>query len=165
MNMSEGTHTTSSGRAGLSARGVLLLCLLTVVFEGYDMVAYGAALPAMFADAQWNLDAAQAGAVGSYGLIGMLVGSLITGALADRIGRRVLTIASTAWFSAWMGVCGIAPNITVFGFGRFMVGVGVGAVIPLAASLAVEFAPAERNIATAPACGQDSRQAESSPRW
>ncbi|MBY6412818.1 MFS transporter [Rhodococcus sp. BP-252] len=136
----DGAVTKTRG-PGLSARGVLVLCLLTVVFEGYDMVAYGAALPAMFDDPQWNLDAAHAGVIGSYGLIGMLVGSLITGALADLIGRRWLTIVSTGWFSGWMGVCALAPNMTVFGFGRFMVGVGVGAVIPLAAALAVEFAP------------------------
>lgn len=140
-NNSIGSAIARSRRAGLSARGVLLLCLLTVLFEGYDMVAYGAALPAMFDDPQWNLDAAHAGVIGSYGLIGMLIGSLVTGALADRIGRRLLTIVSTAWFSIWMGVCGLAPDISVFGFGRLMVGIGVGAVIPLAAALAVEFAP------------------------
>ncbi|HEY5853755.1 MAG TPA: aromatic acid/H+ symport family MFS transporter [Aldersonia sp.] len=126
---------------GVSGRVVLLLCLAAVVFEGYDMVAYGATLPAMMADPQWGLTPARAGVIGSYALVGMLVGSVLVGAIADRIGRRRLMIAATAWFSAWMGVCAAAPDATVFGLGRFMVGVGVGALIPLAAAMAVEFAP------------------------
>lgn len=50
-------------------------------------------------------------------------------------------ISATGWFSAWMGVCAIAPDATLFGIARFFVGIGVGALIPLAAAMAVEFAP------------------------
>lgn len=136
-------HPSSGTRenTGTSARVVLLLCLLAVVFEGYDMVAYGTTLPAMLADPAWNLTPAQAGVIGSYALVGMLAGSILVGAVADRLGRRALMISATGWFSAWMGVCAIAPDATLFGVARFFVGVGVGALIPLAAAMAVEFAP------------------------
>lgn len=128
-------------RPTTSARTVLVLCLLAVIFEGYDMVAYGTTLPTMLADPSWNLTPASAGVIGSYALIGMLVGSLFVGAIADRWGRRRLMIGATGWFSVWMGICALAPDATVFGIGRFFVGVGVGALIPLAAAMAVEFSP------------------------
>jgi AAHS family benzoate transporter-like MFS transporter len=132
--------STSPARS-TSARRVLLLCLLAVVFEGFDMVAYGVTLPAMLDDPSWGLTPARAGVVGSYALIGMLVGSLLVGAIADLLGRRWLMIGATAWFSAWSGVCAVAPDATLFGLARFFVGAGVGALIPLAASMAVEFSP------------------------
>jgi AAHS family benzoate transporter-like MFS transporter len=140
-------HSPGIRRDGtvISGRSVRLLCLLAVIFEGYDMVAYGATLPAMLADPQWDLTPAKAGVIGSYALIGMLVGSVTVGAIADRLGRRQLMILATGWFSAWMGVCGAAPDAAVFGLARFFVGVGVGALIPLAAAMAVEFAPKGRS--------------------
>ena len=51
--------------AGTSARLVLLLCALSIVFEGYDMVAYGVTLPAMLEDPSWNLSTEYAGVVGA----------------------------------------------------------------------------------------------------
>ncbi|WP_353713659.1 MFS transporter [Arthrobacter sp. K5] len=127
-----------------SGKAVLALCFFSIVAEGYDMVAYGTSLPSMLADPSLGLTAVTAGLIGSYVLVGMLVGSVGMGLIADFVGRRKLVIASTVWFSAWMVVCALAPNITVFGFARFLVGVGVGALIPTAAALAVEFAPKGR---------------------
>jgi len=135
---------TGHVRASRRVRWVLAICLASVVSEGYDLVAYGTALPAILADPRWGLGPAQAGLIGSYALVGMLVGSLLTGAVGDYVGRRWLVIGSTAWFSAWMAVTAIAQSLTVFGLGRFMVGVGIGALIPTAAALAVEFAPPGR---------------------
>lgn len=127
-----------------SGKWVLAICLASIVFEGYDLVAYGTSLPSMLADPSWGLTPAVAGLIGSYALIGMLVGSVGMGLIADFVGRRMLVIASTAWFSAWTAVCAIAPDLTMFSVARFLVGVGVGALIPTAASLAVEFAPRGR---------------------
>jgi AAHS family benzoate transporter-like MFS transporter len=123
---------------------VLAICLVSIVFEGYDLVAYGTALPSILADLRWGLGAAHAGLIGSYALVGMLVGSLLAGAIGDFVGRRWLVIVSTAWFSAWMAVTAVAPSLSVFGLARFLVGVGIGALIPTAAALAVEFAPPGR---------------------
>jgi AAHS family benzoate transporter-like MFS transporter len=123
---------------------VLGICLASIVFEGYDLVAYGTALPTMLADPAWGLTPAHAGLLGSYALIGMLAGSVLVGLIADFIGRRALVIGATVWFSAWMLVCALAPGLGVFGLARFMVGLGVGALIPTAAALAVEFAPPGR---------------------
>jgi MFS transporter, AAHS family, benzoate transport protein len=140
-------HSVGGLRAGRGARSVLAICLVSIVFEGYDLVAYGTALPSILADARWGLGPAHAGLIASYALVGMLVGSLLAGAIGDFVGRRWLVIASTAWFSAWMAVTALAGSLAVFGLARFMVGVGIGALIPTAAALAVEFAPPGRGNA------------------
>lgn len=120
---------------------VVALCFAGLAFEGYDLVSYGSALPGMLSEPSWHLGATQAGLIGSLTVVGMLAGSLVSGAIADFTGRRLLAIASCAWFSVWMGICAFAPNIDVFGFARLMVGLGIGAFVPLIAALAVEFAP------------------------
>lgn len=130
----------SSATGPNAATWVLVLCLTAIVFEGYDLVAYGIALPAMLADPSWGLGPAQAGLLGSYALIGMLVGSVLAGFIADYIDRRILIMFATTWFSVWTIVCAFSSNLAVFGSARFMVGIGTGILIPAAAALAVEFA-------------------------
>jgi AAHS family benzoate transporter-like MFS transporter len=123
---------------------VIVMCFFAVFWEGYDLVCYGAALPAMLSDKSWGLDVARLGFIGSLTLVGMLIGSLIAGTLADYTGRRFLTIVSCTWFAAWMLVCAASTDGSFFAFARFMVGLGIGVFVPLAAALAVEFAPPGR---------------------
>ncbi|MEW6637483.1 MAG: MFS transporter, partial [Actinomycetota bacterium] len=51
---------------------VPVLCGLAVMFDGYDLIVYGAVLPALLEYQPWSLTAEQAGAIGSYAVIGML---------------------------------------------------------------------------------------------
>ena len=60
-----------------------------LLFDGYDLVIYGVALPTLLQDPTQigPLDPAMAGPVGSYALIGVLLGSLLCGAVGDFFGR------------------------------------------------------------------------------
>ncbi|GAA1864360.1 aromatic acid/H+ symport family MFS transporter [Pseudonocardia ailaonensis] len=130
--------------------GVLWLCLACMTLEGYDVIAYGAALPAMLADRSWGLTVAQAGLIGSLTPVGMLVGAVLVGFLTDVVGRRRLVIASVAVFSLAMILCGLSTGVTLFGIGRVLVGLGVGGVLPSVAALVFEYSPAgRRNVNTA----------------
>ncbi|NKY58987.1 MFS transporter [Nocardia flavorosea] len=120
---------------------VLALCFAGLAFEGYDLVSYGTVLPQLVSPQGWDIGPATAGLISTLTVVGMLIGSLVSGALADFIGRRMLTIASCGWFSAWMAICAVAPTAETLGGARFMAGLGIGAFVPLAAALAVEFAP------------------------
>ncbi|NKY51543.1 MFS transporter [Nocardia vermiculata] len=120
---------------------VLAMCFAGLAFEGYDLVSYGTVLPQLISSDGWHLGAATAGLISTLTVVGMLIGSIISGALADFTGRRTLTIASCAWFSGWMAVCAAAPNVQLLGGARLMAGLGIGAFVPLVAALAVEFAP------------------------
>ncbi|MFP5070207.1 MFS transporter [Pseudonocardia nantongensis] len=130
------------GRGGGPA--VVALCFATIVLDGYDLVVFGATLPVMLRDPTWDMTTAQAGAIGSYALVGMLVGALAVGALTDRLGRRKVVLATTAWFSVSAGLCAVAPNPEVFGLLRFLCGIGLGGMLPTAIALTSEYAPAAR---------------------
>lgn len=129
------------GRGGLA---VVALCFATIVLDGYDLVVFGATLPVMLRDPSWDMTTAQAGAIGSYALVGMLVGALAVGALTDRLGRRKVVLGTTAWFSVAAGLCAVAPNPEVFGALRFLCGIGLGGMLPTAIALTSEYAPAAR---------------------
>ena len=71
----------------------------------------------------------QAGALGSYALIGVMVGALGAGAVGDLIGRRMVILVNLAWFSIGMGLTALAQSVTIFGLCRFLTGIGVGALV------------------------------------
>jgi len=126
------------------------LCLICMTLEGYDIVAYGAALPAILADANWDLTVAGAGIIGSLTPVGMLLGASLSGGLADNLGRRRVILVSVLVFTGAALVSAVAPNAVIFGVSRILVGVGVGAVVPTVSALVYEYSPADRrNINTA----------------
>ncbi|MFI7702442.1 hypothetical protein [Nonomuraea sp. NPDC049480] len=49
------------------------MCGLSVAFDGYDLVVFGATVPSLLAE--WRIGPAEAGTLGSYALIGMLIGA------------------------------------------------------------------------------------------
>ncbi|MGW4589999.1 MFS transporter [Amycolatopsis thermoflava] len=125
---------------------VVALSTIALVFDGYDLVVYGTVLPTLLADPTQlgHISAGQAGALGSYALIGVLVGALAAGGLGDWIGRRKIMLVNLAWFSVGMGLTALTQNVTAFGFGRFFTGIGVGALVATVGALVAEFAPAGR---------------------
>ncbi len=136
-----------SGPTGTGRRSglvVVALCFLTIVFDGYDLIVYGSAVPSLLTEPGWGLGPAQAGAIGSYALVGMLIGALAAGALTDRWGRRRIMLAGITWFSVLMLACALAPTPGLLGVFRFLAGLGLGGVIPCAIALTVEYAPRAR---------------------
>ncbi|MBN8442905.1 MAG: aromatic acid/H+ symport family MFS transporter [Thauera sp.] len=135
---------------------VIALCFVGLIFDGYDLVVYGAVLPGfMGADsARWIGDHAltpkDAGVLGSYAMIGMMLGALIAGTLGDLIGRRKVMLGAIAWFSIGMAVTAMMETVTAFGIWRFITGLGVGALAGTTGAMAAEFAPpGKKNLATA----------------
>lgn len=126
--------------------GVLAVVAMAILFDGYDLVVYGAILPTLMADPTQigELGAAQAGALGSYALVGVMIGALTAGALGDRIGRRRIMLGAVAWFSIGMAVTALARDITTFGVLRLLTGIGIGAIVATAGAVIAEFAPAGR---------------------
>lgn len=132
---------TPRRRSGLF---VVMLCFLTIVADGYDLIVYGATVPSLLEEPGWDLSKEAAGLIGSWTLVGLMVGFLVAGPLADRIGRRKIMMAGVAWFSLGCAICAIATSPEFLGAARFFTGIGLGAVVPSAVALTVEFAPSNR---------------------
>ncbi|MBE2997131.1 aromatic acid/H+ symport family MFS transporter [Nocardiopsis sp. HNM0947] len=139
--------SSAPARARRSSALVIALCFFTIVFDGYDLVIYGAITPALLEHEPWGLTPVMTGAIGSYALLGMFLGAVAIGYLTDVLGRRKILLGCVVFFSLMMAVAALAPNPAVFGLARFLAGLGLGGVIPTAIALTVEFsAPGKRNF-------------------
>jgi AAHS family benzoate transporter-like MFS transporter len=129
-----------------TANWVAFVICTALLFDGYDLVIYGTVLPGLLADPSQigSFDAVTAGLLGSWALIGVLVGSLVCGAIGDFFGRRRLMLLGIAWFSVGMFVTALTTSVTAFGALRFLTGLGLGVVIATAGATMAEFAPAGR---------------------
>lgn len=120
------------------------LCLAANIFDGYDVIVYGSAVPALLDHPAWHLTPQQAGAIGSLTLLGMFAGAIASGALTDRFGRRATYIGCLAWFSIAMLLVAVAPTPETLGLFRFLAGLGFGGVGPTSIALVIEHAPPHR---------------------
>ena len=123
---------------------VVALCFLTIVADGYDLIVYGASVPQLLTEPGWHMSHDMAGMIGSWTLIGLMIGAMSAGPLTDRFGRRRMVMIGVAWFSAGSLLCAFAPNLTAFGVLRFLTGVGLGGVVPSVVALTIEYAPKGR---------------------
>jgi putative MFS transporter len=73
----------------------------------------------------------------------MFAGSLMSGVLADRVGRKYLFQATLLIFSIATGLCGLAAGYASLLALRFLVGFGLGGELPVASTLVTEFSPAQ----------------------
>lgn len=90
----------------------------------------------------WGLSTPQMGYIGSIGLVGMAIGAVLAGELADRFGRKKMFMATLLLYSVATGLCSIAWSFESLLVFRFLVGFGLGGQLPVAVTLVTEFAPA-----------------------
>ncbi|WP_280384623.1 MFS transporter [Nocardia wallacei] len=136
--------TGYDARARLPAVAVVGLCTLIVIAEGYDLIMYGAMLPALLDEPGWGMTKSTGGTVGSMVYVGMTAGALAGGRLADRFGRRRPLLVAVAWFAAWTAACALAGSPWQLGAFRLLAGIGMGAAAAVALALAKEYTPPGR---------------------
>jgi len=90
---------------------------------------------------QWQLQAGQLSLLGSIGFIGMAVGASLGGLLADRIGRRSVFALTLLIYGVATGISALSTGLVMLLALRFIVGIGLGAELPVASTLVSEFAP------------------------
>lgn len=131
---------------------VVALGTVGMIFDGYDLVIYGAVVSTFLDDPSQlgEVTPAVAGTLGSYALIGMMIGALLAGAVGDTIGRRKIMLVSYAWFSIGMFVTALMSSTTTFGVWRFITGLGLGGLIATTGTLVTEVAPpGKKNLCSA----------------
>ncbi|MBS0367019.1 MAG: multidrug effflux MFS transporter [Proteobacteria bacterium] len=71
-------------------------------------------------------------------LLGMAVGQLLIGAVADAYGRRIPLLASLAVFSGAAVACAMSPDLQVMAAARFVQALGLGVAVVMARSLVTD---------------------------
>jgi MFS family permease len=128
--------TEARDRAGWVAP----LAWSAVALEGFDLVVLGVVLSPMLRDGVWGLTPATGSLISVAGLVGVMVGAIAIGTVTDVIGRRRTMLLTVAGFSVLTLLCAFAPDPWTFGVLRFLAGLGLGGVLPVAIALVNEYA-------------------------
>lgn len=89
----------------------------------------------------WGLSNTEVSWVASVGFIGMAVGASVGGLLADRIGRRQVFALTLLIYGLATGASALATGLGVLIVLRFIIGLGLGAELPVASTLVSEYSP------------------------
>ena len=119
---------------------LLLVTGLGWLFDSMDTGLIAFILPVLAKE--WGLAPGQMGLIGSIGLIGMALGAVISGTVADRIGRKKVFTITVLLYSIASAFCALSWNYQSLLVFRFLVGFGLGGELPVAATLVSESAPA-----------------------
>ncbi|MBJ8338060.1 aromatic acid/H+ symport family MFS transporter [Antrihabitans sp. YC3-6] len=133
------TGTAKSGRTD-STMWPTLLCWIAVALDGFDLVVLGAVIPTLSKSGALGFTDSSLTVASTVGLIGVGIGAVTIGPLADRFGRRTSLISSIAAFSVLTIAIAFAPNVETFTALRFLAGLGLGACLPTALAFMTEFA-------------------------
>jgi len=125
-----------------ASRRVFALCFLAGLCEGYDMLVAGVTAP-KFAPV-FGLNPEQLGWVFSASTLGLFIGAVIGGRLADHTGRRTVVIGSLVLLGMFSIGTALVSDLNVLLAMRFLTGIGLGGTLPNILALTNEYSRPER---------------------
>tara|TARA_R110002110_G_scaffold205066_1_gene416712 strand:- start:111795 stop:113135 length:1341 start_codon:yes stop_codon:yes gene_type:complete len=115
----------------------IAVCLIINMMDGFDVLVVAFTAPSIAAD--WGLSSTAIGSLLSAGLVGMTLGSLLIGPLADRFGRRPLVLACLVVISAGMVASAFTQSVNQLLLMRLVTGLGIGGILPSLNTIVSEF--------------------------
>ncbi|MGB9758767.1 MAG: MFS transporter [Thermoproteota archaeon] len=118
---------------------ILLLTSLAYGLTGMDVMLIAALVTPIAKE--WNLDVVTVGYLLSVGYLGMFIGALFFGRLADVIGRKKVLIMVLLWEAIFTALCGLSSDLTMLYILRFLAGIGLGGALPQPGVYVSEYIP------------------------
>lgn len=128
--------------AGLMAHARLITGVgVAWLFDAMDVGMLSFVIAAVHEE--WQLNPVQMGWIGSIGSVGMAIGAIVFGMLADRIGRKTVLIVTLLIFSLGSALSALATGYAFFMVLRLLIGMGLGGELPVASTLVSESVASE----------------------
>jgi AAHS family 4-hydroxybenzoate transporter-like MFS transporter len=121
---------------------VALLCAAVLFLDAFDSISLGFVAPAL--SRLWHLPPGALGPVFASGFFGQLLGALIAGPVADKVGRKSVLVAGLVEFGLGALVTTQAHSLQFLLLIRLITGFGLGAALPNAIALTTEVSPRAR---------------------
>lgn len=125
---------------------IIGLCFAVAMIEGYDLQAMGVAAPRLAP--ALHLGPGQIGAVLTASMLGLIIGAVIGGRAADRIGRKPVLIAAVAAFGVFSLGTVLAHDYPTLLIARAATGLGLGGALPNLIAIAADITGEGRRGAT-----------------
>ncbi|NBU79784.1 MAG: MFS transporter, partial [Sphingomonadaceae bacterium] len=127
----------------MTARQILAIavCVLLNALDGFDVLSISFASPGIASE--WGIDRAALGLVLSMELIGMALGSLALGQVADRIGRQMTTLLCLIVMALGMMATTQIADLRMLAAARLFTGLGIGGMLATTNALVAEYANAK----------------------
>jgi AAHS family 4-hydroxybenzoate transporter-like MFS transporter len=140
-------------RVGRFQLGIVLLCLLAQMVDGFDNQASAFVAPALAG--QWHVAREALGPVFGAGAFGTMVGCLLIGPVGDLLGRKAVVALSLALTAVLMAATSAVTSLDQLILVRFLTGLPLGALIPGTVVVANEWSPSRSRapMVTIMACG------------
>ena len=106
--------------------------------DGIDVLSISYAAPGIARE--WNVTSAMLGWILSMELLGMALGSIVLGGVADKVGRRTMILACLVVMAVGMMASGQAATVRELLSWRLLTGLGIGGMLPAINAAAAEFA-------------------------
>lgn len=128
--------TTSKATQPISRNKLLGVAGVGWLFDAMDVGILSFVIAALAID--WDLTKTEMGWIGSINSVGMAVGALVFGVLADKVGRKQIFMWTLVLFSVASGLSAFTTTLVAFMALRFLVGMGLGGELPVASTLVAE---------------------------
>jgi putative MFS transporter len=110
--------------------------------DAMDVGLISFVMASLLAQEQWGITRTELSWLGSIGFVGMALGATLGGLLADRFGRRQVFALTLLIFGIATGAAALSWSVGALLVFRFLIGLGLGAELPVASTLVSEYAPA-----------------------
>jgi benzoate transport len=121
---------------------VVGITIVLNALDGFDVLSISFASPGIAQE--WGIDRAALGIVLSMELIGMAIGSIALGSVADRMGRRPMILRCLLVMVVGMTMATTARGLVDLSIWRIVTGLGIGGMLAAINAVAAEFSNSRR---------------------